>query len=168
MPATYEPLASQTLSTSAADVTFSSIPGTYTDLIIAFMVQSTGAAGSSGGTMRINSDSGSNYSHTFLYGTGSAAGSIRGSGDRMRVFGDIPTTNFQVGRIHVMSYANTSVNKTVLVEYGSAVSGDTVGRIVGLWRSTSAITSLTLYSNDAGADSFASGSTFSLFGVKAA
>lgn len=169
MPRTYEPIASQTLGSSAASVTFSDIPATYTDLVIVCSVKSTGAASSAGGSMRVNSDTGSNYSQTILYGTGSAAGSIRAANvDRMRVFGDIPTTGEQVAVIGVMSYANTSVYKTVLVRYGSAISGDTVGGIVGLWRSTSAITSLILYSNDAGADSFASGSTFSLYGIKAA
>lgn len=171
MPATYEPIASQTLGTSAASVEFSSIPGAYTDLVIVCMVQSTGAPTVQGGTMRINGDTGSNYSHTILYGTGSGVGSHRIFGtnaSRMRVFGDVPTSGFQFSRITLMSYANTNVNKTVLNEHGSAVSGDTVGRIVGLWRSTAAITSVTLFSNDDGADSFTSGSTFALYGIKAA
>jgi hypothetical protein len=166
MPRTYEPITSQTLGSSAASVTFSDIPATYTDLVIVCFAKSTGAASSAGGTLRLNSDTGSNYSHTILYGTGSAAASIRGAGDRMRVFGDIPTGEFTATTIQLMSYANTNVNKTVLSSYADA--GALVARIVGLWRSTAAITSVSLFSNDAGADSFASGSTFSLYGIKAA
>ena len=163
MPATYEPIASQALGSSAASVEFSSIPGTYTDLVLVCMVKSTGAASSSGGSARFNSDSGSNYSATALYDVGS----IRwGNDNRVRMFGDIPTGDFATTIVQIMSYANTNVNKTFLSSYGAAGSG--ISRIVGLWRSTAAITTVTLYSNDAGADSFASGSTFALYGIKAA
>lgn len=169
MARTYEPIASQTLSTSAASVTFSDISSLWTDLVIAVMAQSTGTATLSGGTLRFNGDTGTNYSHTILYGTGSVAGSVRGANfNRIRYAGDIPTTNFETGRIHIMSYANTNVFKTILSDCSSAQSGSTVNRVVGLWRSTSAITSVTLFSNDDGADSFASGSTFSLYGIRAA
>lgn len=163
MATTYEPIASQTLGASAASVTFSSIPGTYTDLVLVCMIKSTGAASSSGGTARFNTDSGSNYSHTILYDVGSIRGA---NNDRVRMFGDIPTGAFANAIVQIMSYANTNVNKTFLSNYGEAGSG--ISRIVGLWRSTAAITTVTLYSNDGGADSFASGSTFSLYGVKAA
>lgn len=168
MSRTYDAIESQTLTATAASVTFSAIPGNYTDLVVACSVISTGAASSAGGTLRFNSDTGTNYSHSILYGTGSAAGSIRGATvNRMRVFGDIPTTGNQIALISIMSYASASIFKTVLVQYGSAISGDSVGAVVGLWRSTSAITSVSFFSNDDGADSFAAGSTFQLFGVRA-
>jgi hypothetical protein len=61
-----------------------------------------------------------------------------------------------------MSYTNTNVYKTVLT--AAARAGTGVDRIVGLWRSTSAITSVTLFTPDA---DMASGTTLSLYGIKA-
>lgn len=169
MPATYEPIASTTLGTAASSLTFDNIPGTYTDLVIVAHVKSVTAAGTTGGTARFNGDTGSNYSHTILYGTGSTAASTRIYGtnaSRFRLMNDIPTGEYAIATIQVMSYANTNVNKTVLSSWADA--GALVGRTVALWRSTSAVTSITLFGNDDGADNFATGSTFALYGIKAA
>ena len=76
MPTTYEPIATTTLGSAQTSVTFSSISGAYTDLVLVIN------AGNSGGTgygiaLQCNNDTGSNYSFTQLYGTGSAATSTR-------------------------------------------------------------------------------------------
>ena len=63
-----------------------------------------------------------------------------------------------------MSYSNTSTNKSVLVRYGSASQG-TMAQI-GLWRNTVAITSLEITTD--GGQTFNTGSTFTLYGIKAA
>ena len=166
MPATYEPIASQTISSSTNSVTFSNIPGTFSDLSLVMSIQSTAAATITGGSLRLNSDSGSNYSHTLLFGNGSATGSARGSSTSyMRYGNDVPTSRYTNIILHFMSYANTNVNKTVLSS--AADAGSDATRLVGLWRSTAAITSITLYSNDSGSANFSAG-TFSLYGIKAA
>jgi hypothetical protein len=168
MTRTYEPIASQTLGSNAATASFSSITGTYTDLIL--VAQLNGASGAAGLRLRINDDTGSNYSTTFLHGNGSTAGSNRESSQtRMSTAWIVSTTTGEatIIRFQFMSYANTNVFKTVLLE--NARSGSGVERNVGLWRSTSAITKITVAVGGAfPSDDLAAGSTLSLYGVKAA
>jgi hypothetical protein len=170
MPSTYEPIATQTLGSAASSVTFSSIPGTYTDLVL---VLGDLKAGISSNTVcvRYNSDSGTNYSYTILTGTGSVAQSARASdqtysffgGYNVGVDGTYPST--VIG--HIMNYANTTTYKTGLSRYGieKAGSGGESQVIVNLWRSTAAITSVTVATFTG---NWSIGSVFSLYGIKAA
>ena len=57
---TYTPIATQTLGSAAASVTFSSIPQGYTDLVLVDNVKSASGAGDSELDVRFNGDSGSN------------------------------------------------------------------------------------------------------------
>ena len=157
MAITYEPIATTTLGTSASSVTFSTIPGTYTDLIL--VVAGTSAA-TNGNEMQFNGDTGNNYSFTLLYGTGSAAVSSRNSNISFAYAGRT-NTNQSVSITQIMNYANTTTYKTVLTRASS--NGDIVMANVSTWRSTSAITSLVY----AGA-TFNSGTVFTLYGIKAA
>ena len=77
MATTYEAIQTTTLGSAAADITFSSIPATYTDLVLVYI----GATVSNNINyyLRFNGDTGTNYSYTYLSGTGSAVGSGRGS-----------------------------------------------------------------------------------------
>lgn len=163
MPATYEPIASQTLSSAVSSVTFNSIPGTFTDLVC---VASGTTSNVDNLRFRFNSDSATNYSTTSLFGSGSAAGSYRESNitqAQSDYYGAFSTTNPGTAVISVMSYANTNVFKTVLSATGQAGTG--VHRNVSLWRSTSAITSMTILLSSF---NFSSGCTFALYGIKAA
>jgi hypothetical protein len=157
MAITYEPIATTTLGTSASSVTFSTIPGTYTDLVL--VVAGTSAA-TNGNEMQFNGDTGNNYSFTLLYGTGSAAVSSRNSNISFAYAGRT-NTNQSVSITQIMNYANTTTYKTVLTRASS--NGDIVMANVSTWRSTSAITSLVY----AGA-TFNSGTVFTLYGIKAA
>lgn len=159
---TYEAIATQTLGTAAASVTFSSISGAYTDLILVAAAIGTGDLQIYG---RVNGDSGSNYSNTFLAGNGTSASSIRQSnvtsfqGDyylAVSADGGLTTYNF-------MNYSNTTTYKTILARSGLGNKG--TNAIVNLWRNTAAISSITLTTS---ANNFAIGSTFSLYGIKAA
>lgn len=67
--------------------------------------------------------------------------------------------------IQINNYSNSTTYKTAFMRTNTASTYGTVFAIVGLWRSTAAITSITL-TPDAG--SFATGSTFSLYGIAAA
>ena len=164
MPAgnTYESIATQTLGSAAASVTFSSIPGTYTDLVIIF----NGGITSAPDDMRLEFNANTtNYSATLLRGDGSAAISARATGETA-----IPWTTYlgsgsagSVSIINVQNYSNTTTFKTVLSRGNVAASY--VSATVGLWRNTSAITSCKLI---AGSSTFLSGSTFSLYGITAA
>ena len=164
MAKTYEPIATTTLSSAQSSVTFSSISGSYTDLIL---VANTATNTSSNYYLiQFNSDTGSNYSSTHLRGTGSAAGSTRYS-NQTSVFtsigSTISTTKLaSIMTAHIINYSNTTTNKTMLARTDRAGAGTTA--TANLWRSTAAINSITL---DCGADSYASGSIFSLYGIKA-
>jgi hypothetical protein len=167
MPTTYEPIATTTLSTTATSVSFSSISGSYTDLVLVVR-----ASVDSGDDLRfrINDDTGTNYSYTTLYGTGSAAGSTRGSNQssgNSSYYGGVSTTlGNSVQILHFLNYSNTTTNKTILSRANQAGSG--VDANVNLWRSTSAITKITLAKGSSFGGTFQSGSTFTLYGVKSA
>jgi hypothetical protein len=162
---TYVKIASTTLGSASSSYTFSNIPQGYTDLRLVCTAQNTSA----NFYMEINADTGANYSMTYLDGDGSSALSGRFSGltvgalvGRSATFPD--TTNvFGTCLIDVMNYANTTTYKTVLSRYGNA--GVNTAVAVNLWRSTSAITQLKLV---AFASNFRTGSTFTLYGIKAA
>ena len=162
--ATYTTLAETTLGSAQASVTFSSISGSYTDLVL--VVNCAISSGTGNSKLQFNSDTGTNYSQTSVEGTGSSAVSGRYS-TQSQIYlegsGFLNTTFQNVKIINIQNYANTTTNKTVLVRNGGAGAG--VDAIVGLWRSTSAITSLTITTT---ASTFVSGSTFTLYGIAAA
>ena len=160
MPNTYVALSTQTLGTAASSVTLSlsGISG-YTDLVLV----ANGSTSTATGNVRVqfNGDTAANYSNTRVLGDGSAASSARDSNVGSSAIGDWGTdrctlvTNFQ-------NYSNSTTNKTILSRSGSE---GYVSAYVGLWRNTGAITSITIFKNSS---NFTAGSTFSLYGIKAA
>ena len=167
MDKTYEPIATQTLGSAAATVTFSSIPQTYTDLVLVCSTQGTTVTAAV--TIRYNSDTGSNYSVTRLYGDGSTATSNRYSNQTSAHIGDwMPNATYFFPIVtQIQNYSNTTTYKTHLSRFGA--SSDVQGAIVGLWRSTAAINTITIMENQASAGTnFKIGSTFTLYGIKAA
>jgi hypothetical protein len=164
MPQTYTPIATTTLASTAASYTFSSIPATYTDLVVVATARNTTATYTA--TIRLNGDSGSNYSSTQLYGNGTTAGSNRDTSrtsiDNIYAASSADTANvFNTTLVHIMNYANSTTYKTVLSRSNLNIQ---VAASVGLWRSTAAITSVGIFS----ASNFAAGSIFTLYGIKAA
>ena len=167
MPATYEPIATTTLGSAASSITFSSIPATYTDLRLV-LVGSRETAGSSDVLLRFNGTGGTAYSQTILYGDGSSAASARDtstSSINMTYFGVGLTTGLRMYTADIFSYAG-STNKTALVESNEDANGSgRVGRRVGLWRNTAAITQVSV---TVSSDNFAIGTVATLYGIKAA
>jgi hypothetical protein len=163
MPNTYESIATQTLSSTSA-VTFSSIPGTYTDLVL---VISGLTASATDINIRVNGDSGTNYSTTYLTGNGSSAASFRSTNQTKMTIMYYSATGTgsspNVSLVQFMNYSNTTTNKTVLARSNNANSG--VDANVHLYRSTSAITSMEI-SGQSG--NFVSGTVMSLYGIKSA
>lgn len=157
---TYTLIQEQVLASPAASVTFSSIPQTYKDLVLE--TQAVNSAGVQHVYARFNGDSGTNYSQTYMTGNGSAASSGRDTSvDRMMV--SLATNSVNgYGYASLMNYSNSSVNKTVLVDQGMASWG--IRPAAGLWRNTTAITSITL-NPDNGGTNFTAGSTFRLWGI---
>jgi hypothetical protein len=161
---TYTLISSNVLGSAAASVTFSSIPNTYTDLII--VTQAISATADDVG-IRFNSDSGSNYSQTWLSGNGTSAFSSRYSSSTsvyLDIYGSMGTSLFNNTNVQIMDYANTTTYKTFLSRSNRAGSG--VDAIVGLWRSTAAISTIVLAPTTG--VNFSTGSTFKLYGIEAA
>jgi hypothetical protein len=163
MPATYDSIATTALSTSATEVNFTNISGSFTDIILVGRFSSTTLI-FGGMNLRFNSDSGSNYSYTLIEGTGSAATSARASNTTLMEMGYNGTNDStQNIVINIQNYSNTTTNKTAISRYNSA-AGQVMG-YVGMWRNTAAITSIRFAVNN---QAFATGSTFSLYGIRAA
>jgi hypothetical protein len=163
-PVTYESIATTTLGSAAATVTFSTIPGTYTDLVLLINSNLSGSGGLSAVQGQFNGDTGSNYSFTIINGDGSSATSFRGSNQTAFGMGLSSSSTSQVASniIQIMNYSNTTTNKTVLARAG--IADDRTRAIVSLWRNNNAITSITVLNN--GAVNFVTGSTFTLYGIR--
>ncbi len=161
MATTYEPINTQTISSTQTSITFSSIPSTYTDLVL--ILDTISASSGDDGRLRFNGDTGSNYSSTQIFSNGTAVSNRNSNQTSMRLFNDLYSTTRSIGIAHIMNYSNTNVSKTVLSRFGTG--NISVGTFVGLWRNTAAITSLSVVHTGSG---YASGSTFTLYGIKAA
>lgn len=161
MTSTYEPITTQTLGSNQSSITLSSIPQTYTDLIVIASGEST-----SGGSMltRFNSDTGSNYSTTYLYGTGSGAASASNTNQSVGIFMmRTPTNALGGGILHINNYSNTTTYKTGL---SRSIGYDPIVWLsCGLWRSTAAISTITFTDESSG--NFKTGFTVTLYGIKA-
>lgn len=156
MPATYDCIATTTLGSSQTSVTFSSISGSYTDLVGII----AGDVSAAGFVMQFNGDTGSNYSYTRMY--------ANLNNQFSQTFANSAQIDLTVGTMakgsslfHINNYSNTTTRKTALVRTNN--DGTFIGAIVGMWRSTSAITSI-LFSGT----TFPTGTVFSLYGIKAA
>ena len=163
MPATYEPIATTTLGSAAATITFSSIASTWTDIRLLFT--SAAASGTTYPVLVINDDNaGSSYSQTNLRADGATVSSNRstnaGSGWDFGYNG--VTTVPSLLTADFFSYAG-STNKTCLMTNSNDRNGSGYSdRYVGLWRSTSAITKIAIV----GSSNFAIGTTATLYGIK--
>lgn len=167
---TYTPIATQTISGSPTSVTFSSIPGTYTDLMV---VTQTAFTAGTDLYYRFNGDTGSNYSNTILFGTGSTAGSARNSSATAGIldyYGNpITTVGDSMMYMNIFNYANTTTYKTSLSRSSRGTSsGGGTDAIVNLWRSTAAITSITFGGGSGLSQTWVNGSVISLYGIAAA
>ena len=160
----YDSIATTTLGSSTATITFSSIPSTYTHLQIRGLSLNSANVDY---VLRYNGDSGSNYRGHVLYGDGSTV-------TASQTFGGVYTGNdiaFNSGTTYpiafvtdILDYTNTNKNTTLRGLYGTDANGS--GQIVlisGLWMNTSAVTSITI---TAVSGTFSQYSSFALYGIK--
>jgi hypothetical protein len=169
---TYQAIATNTLSSGTYSVTFSSIPSTYTDLVI---IGQCGATNTDYLVFRVGNgsvDTASNYSRTYLQGDGTSAATSRNSnqtkiyaGESISIMNNSLNFNFSV---HLMNYSNTTTNKTFLSRISNNASFSGSGISAGLWRSTSAINIVTISPDTNDGRTLIAGSTFTLYGIKAA
>ena len=166
---TYTPIATFTASGSVSDYEFTSIPGTYTDLVIVCQGRTANSVSEQAIQVYLNNDFSGLGSFTELRGDGSSATSSQTtgtSGIRVGYFAGASAASGVVGQciFSVMNYANTTTNKTLIARGGVASSSTTSA--VGLFRSTSAITRVGMATFGAG--NYVAGSTFTLYGISAA
>jgi len=166
----FESIATVTVgSGGASNVEFADIPATYQHLQVRFIVRrSTGT--NSNNFIRLNSDTGSNYAWHRLQGDGSsAAATASTSTTSMEVawsHQNATNVNSQFGAavVDILDYANTSKNKTIRSFGGNDMNGAGAAQLhSGLWMSTSAVTTVRLFTND----TWAQYTQAALYGVKA-
>ena len=166
MPSTYTPIATQTLGSSAVGVTFSSVSGSYTDLVL--IISQLGTLSSAEVLLQLNGDTNSNYSYTQLIGNGSTASSGgQSSQTSLKLFANEASSTTAPTTIiaNLQNYSNATTFKTIVFRSNGGGT-PAVAAAVGLWRKTpEVITSLYIFSP---VSSFATGSTFTLYGVKSA
>lgn len=161
---TYDLIASNTISVATTTVTFSSIPGTYRDLV--FTIDGKATVAGIYAYVRANGSSGTyNYTYGGGYGSSMAAGSpgdnkiqVPGNGSYWST--DFPTSVFG----NVMDYASTDKHKVFLIRSGATTSLGATEMMSARFPSTSAITSISFTMN---AGNFAIGSNFQLYGIVA-
>jgi len=158
--------------TSSSGVTFSSIPGTYSHLQLRLFLRcSVTGGGSESLILRVNGDSGTNYSAHRLYGDGTSTYGVGYTNLTETFLGDIArsgvdNSSYTVFIIDILDYANTNKYKTFRCLTGRDHNGSgRVGLYSSLWRNTSAITSISVAPETTGWQQY---SHFALYGIKAA
>lgn len=173
MPGSYESIQTVSGNGSSSQLTFSSIPSTYSHLQIRVILRGVRAYGSEQLYIRVNGDGASNYTYHYIYGDG-GGGSAAGSNVAGNVFlvGELPAANetaniYNGSVIDILDYTNTNKYKTMRSLSGYDNNGNTGAQSAkawfgsGLWLNTAAITSITVLSNGA----FTSDSSIALYGV---
>ena len=173
MANTFELIASSTVgSGGAADITFSSIPSTYTDLVVKLSTRQDGSAIGYQFGIRFNGSS-SGYSRRLIYGDGIAANSGSGSSETFSRVAFTQSSTYTANtfnnvEIYIPNYAGSSYKSfsTDGVSEGNATQIYSAGLYAGLWSDTAAITSLTVSEYSGSGTNFAQYTTAYLYGVK--
>jgi len=170
MANTYTLISSVTVgSGGAANITFSSIPSTYTDLNILVSARSADTVFLKAVNLRFNGDASSVYSYRELYGFSGGAGSFSETNISNIFIGQIPGTSgtastFANQSIYIPSYTSSS-NKSVSIDSAPEINSASnwqLDLMAGLWANSSAITSVALIP---GSGNFAQYSTAYLYGI---
>jgi hypothetical protein len=153
---TYIALANITLGSSASSVTFSSIPATFRDLVMVFV-----GSGSTNADLRVrlNGDTGSNYS--FVYALGAPPSVISASGTQNGLTFGAVDTGQTLSQISIMDYSATDKHKTALTRWDST-SSNAVTMYASRWANTSAVNTVVVFPT---AGTLSTGVTVALYGI---
>jgi hypothetical protein len=165
MANTYALIASYSATGSVADITFTSIPATYTDLLVHLSARTNAVGAMDNIKLDFNGTS-SNRSFRGVYGTGSAAGSetdttimagyVSGDGATASTFG----STF----IYIPNYTSSNYKSVSTDSVGENNATYALANLnAALWSDTAAITSIKLYPNASG--NFKQYSTAYLYGI---
>ena len=159
----YDSIATTTLSTATASVTFSSIAATYTHLQIRSLC--FGSVNDENLYIRFNSDATANYARHYLEGNGASVSASATANDTGGVFSNTYSgTSPYVSVCDILDYANTNKYKTLRSLSGRDANGSgTVSLRSSVWLSSSAITSITILP---GSGTLSNYSSFALYGIK--
>jgi hypothetical protein len=172
MAKTYKLISNQRLTSTTATVTFSSIPATYDDLVIKISARTNVANANDMLSMLVNNNNASIYSRTWLSGDGASLSTANISASqplngRYDLDGDTATASaFSQTEIYIPAYlsaANKPLSWTSAMETNSTTAYMNI--LAGYMATTSAISSIKFTANDSN-NSFLSGSTFYLYGIK--
>lgn len=168
--ATYVPISSTSIGSAAASITLSSIPSTYTDLVL---ISNVGLSVNNNSLyLQFNGNTTNLYSMTSFEAYNSSYDSYRLSTQTKMAVGGVnigfstDANQFGMTTSNIFDYANTSIFKTVIGRWNSlndAGSKET-GALTGIWRSTAAITSISLFSQSG---NLSANSNIALYGIKA-
>ena len=156
----------------ASDITFTNIPSTYSHLQIRGIARSSFATINGGFAIRLNSDTGNNYTVHILYGNGASAAAAAVTSDTSSSVAEIAGANassniFSASVIDILDYTNTNKYKTIRSLSGVDTNGSGQLRFgSGLWQNTNAVTSVTLLDYNGG--TLQQYSQFALYGIKGA
>lgn len=173
MPSTYTLISSNVLTSSAASVTFSAIPSTYTDLVVRTSLRSNRSSTDDNLKIIVNNDSGATsfWSYTRLRGDGSTVASLRTTGyPWMEVFmidGNTATSNtFSSNELYFPNYSGSQKKQIGVfnVQEDNAASGPVIAVQAFLRNTTDAISSLEFLPDNS--TSWLAGSSFYLYGIK--
>lgn len=166
MALTYDFISKITASGSASSVSFTSIPQTYTDLVLVYSPQSVSSNSYSYYT--INGDTSITYHRMCLAGSGSSLIAFYG-GDAGLLYPYYGTYNDTTSQTlmtsHFMNYASTTTGKVVLTRSGNTGASNLADFSSAYYASNTAITRIDVFQ---GGQNFAAGVVFSLYGIKAA
>ena len=167
MAFTYEPIATYTSGSSFSNYTFTSIPSTFTDLILVGNFGTT--SGGANIALQVGNgsiDTGSNYSFTYVNGDGSTAATGRASNSAQVYIDYSAYAGSSINATYIwqiQNYASTSVYKSISGRANTASVG--TNATAGVWRSTSAINQIKV---DQQSTSFLANSRFTLYGIASA
>jgi len=158
---TYNAIGSITINSSQTEVTFSNIPQTYTDLVLAVAGTHTGSgvAGLYIGAINGDGSASTLYSRTLLQGDGSTSSTTRGSSEdsfNIGLIGSIQSNSI----FHFMNYSNSVTHKSIIARGNN--SSALVRASIATYRQTTPITSFTI-----SGVTFSAGTTFNLYGIGA-
>jgi hypothetical protein len=173
MANTYVLVSSATSTGSETSFIFSSIPQTYTDLVLRISARSTQSGYTQNFLIRYNGDTATNYSSVGLYGSGANANgfeqvSQNGASFIGMNYATSLANTFGNTEAYIPNYTATGVKSVInlgATEHNTSTTQNSVGALSNLYRGTSAITSI-LVRTVGGADVFTTGSTLYLYGIK--
>jgi len=170
MPSTYALISSNVLTSSAASVTFSAIPATFTDLVLKISARGSRAAVRLDCLARFNATT-TNYSETGIFASGTSATSQRNLWPGYAYLGNINGANstantFSNTEFYMPSYTanqNKPSSNFAVQENNSTTNNEWyIEPSALLWQNTAVITSIVIQPE---ANDFVSGSSFFLYGI---